>query len=86
MTHKVIMPLLGETMEAGKIVAWVKQVGEKVQKGEILLEVESDKATLEVESFFSGYVRKILYPEDTEVKVGEVIAVMTTTPDEAIEE
>ena len=86
MTHKVIMPLLGETMEVGKIVDWVKQVGDKVQKGEILLEVESDKATLEVESFFSGYVRKILYAEDTEVKVGEVIALMTTTPDESIEE
>ena len=86
MTHKVIMPLLGETMETGKIVAWVKQIGEKIEKGEILLEVESDKAALEVESFFSGYLRKILYPEDTEVKVGEVIALMTTTSDEAIEE
>ena len=73
-------------METGKIVAWVKQVGEKVEKGEVLLEVESDKATLEVESFFSGYVRKIFYTEDTEVNVGEVIALMTTTADEAVEE
>ena len=86
MTKKVIMPLLGETMEQGKIVAWIKKVGEYVEKGDILLEVESDKATLEVESFFSGYVRKIIHDEEAEVKVGEVIALMTTTPDEAIEE
>ena len=86
MTKKVIMPLLGETMEEGTIVAWNKKVGDHVQKGEILLEVESDKATIEVESFFSGYVRKIIHDEEAQVKVGEVIALMTTTPDEAIEE
>lgn len=86
MTKKVIMPLLGETMEQGKIVAWNKKVGDHVQKGEILLEVESDKATLEVESFFSGYVRKIIHGEEAEVKVGETIALMTATPDEALEE
>ena len=86
MTKKVIMPLLGETMEEGTIVSWEKNIGDKVEKGEVLLEVESDKATLEVESFFSGYLRKIIHPVDAEVKVGETIALMTTTPDEAIEE
>jgi pyruvate dehydrogenase E2 component (dihydrolipoamide acetyltransferase) len=84
MTKKVIMPLLGETMEEGRIVKWLKNVGEKVEKGEPLLEVESDKALLEVESFFAGYLRKILHGEDAEVKVGEAIALMTTTPDEPI--
>ncbi len=86
MTYKVIMPLLGETMEEGKLSPGLNKLAIRCKKGEILLEVESDKATLEVESFFSGYVRKILYPEDTEVKIGEVIALMTTTPDEAVEE
>ncbi len=86
MTKKVIMPLLGETMEEGTIVKWLKNVGEKVEKGEPLLEVESDKALLEVESFFAGYLRKILYGNDAAVKVGEVIAFMTTTPDEPLDE
>lgn len=86
MTKKVIMPLLGETMEEGRVVSWLKTIGDKVEKGEPLLEVESDKATLEVESFFSGYLRKIIHGQDAEVKVGEVIALMTTTPDEPIEE
>lgn len=86
MTKNVIMPLLGETMEEGRIIKWLKNVGEKVEKGEPLLEVESDKAILEVESFFAGYLRKIIYGEDAEVKVGEVIALVTTTPDEPIGE
>ncbi|PIE33565.1 biotin attachment protein [candidate division KSB3 bacterium] len=86
MTKKVIMPLLGETMEEGTIVSWAKNIGDKVEKGEVLLEVESDKATLEVESFFAGYLRKIIHQVDAEVKVGETIALMTTTPDETIEE
>ncbi|PID56432.1 biotin attachment protein [candidate division KSB3 bacterium] len=86
MTKHVIMPLLGETMEEGTIVAWTKNVGDKVEKGDVLLEVESDKATLEVEAFFSGYVRKILHQVDAEVKVGETIALMTTSPDEPLEE
>jgi pyruvate dehydrogenase E2 component (dihydrolipoamide acetyltransferase) len=85
MTKQVIMPLLGETMEKGVIVTWRKNVGDKVEKGETLLEVESDKATLEVESFFTGYLRKIIHAEEAEVNVGEAIAIMTTTPDEVVE-
>ena len=86
MTKKVIMPLLGETMEKGRIISWRKNVGDKVEKGETLLEVESDKASLEVESFFTGYLRKIIHAEDAEVNVGEVIALMTTTPHETLVE
>lgn len=86
MTKKVIMPLLGETMEEGRIVSWLKNVGDTIEKGEPLLEVESDKATLEVESFFAGYLRKIIHEEDEEVKVGEVIALVTTTLNEPVEE
>ena len=80
------MPLLGETMEEGRIVSWLKNIGDKVEKGEPLLEVESDKAALEVESFFAGYLRKIIHGEDAEVKVGEVIALLTSTPDEPLQE
>ncbi len=86
MTRKVIMPLLGETMEEGIIYSWWKKPGDKVEKGEILLEIESDKAVLEAESFFSGYLRKIIYKEEEAVKFGEVIGLITDTPDEPLEE
>ncbi|MEW5814161.1 MAG: biotin/lipoyl-containing protein [Spirochaetota bacterium] len=84
MVRNVIMPLLGETMEEGTIVKWRKAIGEKVEKGEILLEVESDKAVLEVESFFSGFLRTILHSEGETVKVGEPIALITDTPGESL--
>ena len=86
MTRKVIMPLLGETMEEGKIISWWKKIGDRVERGGTLLEVESDKATLEAESFFSGYLRKIINQENETVKVGVVIALITDTPDEPLEE
>ena len=85
MIEKVHMPRLGERIEKGKIVGWLKEAGDKVEEGEILFEVESDKATLEVESSFTGYLRMILHDEGDDVKVDEVIAVMTSTPDEPID-
>jgi pyruvate/2-oxoglutarate dehydrogenase complex dihydrolipoamide acyltransferase (E2) component len=54
------MPQAGETMEEGTVVEWKKQEGEPVEKGEILLTVETDKAAVEVESDFSGFLKKIL--------------------------
>ncbi|MBD3307583.1 biotin attachment protein [candidate division KSB3 bacterium] len=86
MTTHVRMPALGETMDEGKIVRWVKQIGDRVEAGEILLEVESDKATLEVESTFSGYLRAILHAEGEDVPAGEPIALMTPTVDEPLTE
>ncbi len=86
MTKKVIMPLLGETMEEGQIFKWRKQVGDQIRKGELLLEVETDKALLEVESFLSGYLRKIVVPEGETSKVGDTIAFIADTMEEQIEE
>ncbi len=86
MTRKVIMPVLGETMEEGTITRWNKNIGDRVEKGETLLSVESDKATLDVESFFSGYVRKILHPAEAVVRIGEVIALVTDSSEESLEE
>ena len=86
MTRKVIMPVLGETMDEGTIVHWNKNVGDKVEKGEALLSVESDKATLDVESFSSGYLRKVLCTEQSTVKIGQVIAIITDTLEEPLEE
>ena len=66
------MPMLGEVMEEGRIVAWHKKEGERVERGENLMEVETDKATMEVESTVSGVVKTILVPE------GEIVSVNTT--------
>jgi len=72
--HEVIMPKLGLTMESGKIEKWHKKEGDKVKAGEVLFEVMTDKVTLEVESYNSGILRKILRAEGEEVPVTEVIA------------
>ncbi len=72
--YEVIMPKLGLTMESGKIEKWHKKEGDKVETGEVLFEVMTDKVTLEVESYNSGILRKILRTEGEEVPVTEVVA------------
>ncbi len=72
--HEVIMPKLGLTMESGKIEKWHKKEGDKVKAGEVLFEVMTDKVTIEVESYNSGILRKILRVEGEEVPVTEVVA------------
>lgn len=72
MVHKVIMPKAGMAMETGKIVRWLKDIGDKVETGESLLEIETDKVNMEVEAMNSGILLKTLYEE------GEEIPVVTT--------
>ena len=72
--HEVIMPKLGLTMETGKIEKWHKKEGDKVEAGDVLFEVMTDKVSLEVEAYNSGYLRKILRAAGEEVPVTEVIA------------
>ncbi|HOL35877.1 MAG TPA: E3 binding domain-containing protein, partial [bacterium] len=87
MIHEIIMPKLGETMEEGYVNKWLKKEGDRVKKGEVLLEVMSDKTNFEVESQYDGYLRKILYePSDKPVPVTTVIGYISDTPDEAIPE
>ncbi len=76
MVTEVIMPKLGQTMEEGVIERWVKKEGERVEKGDILLEITTDKATLEVESYGAGILRKILSPEGETVPVARIIALI----------
>ena len=86
MIREIIMPKLGETMEEGYLISWKKKEGEKVEKGEVLFEVMSDKTNFEVESPYSGYLRKILFqPSDQPIPVTTVIAYLTDTPDEPVE-
>ena len=73
MAQAVIFPKLGQTMEEGAIVKWLKKVGDPVAKGDILFEIETDKANLEVESFFEGVLLKIYVKEGITVPVNTVV-------------
>jgi len=76
------MPKLSPTMEQGNLTKWRKKQGEAVAPGEIIAEVETDKATVEFESQDDFHLAKLLVPEGAkEVKVGDVIAVMVDEPD-----
>jgi pyruvate dehydrogenase E2 component (dihydrolipoamide acetyltransferase) len=76
MATEFTMPMLGEVMEEGRIVAWHKQIGDKVEKGEIILEVETDKAVMGVESPVTGVLSKILVTEGETVPVNTPLAVL----------
>lgn len=76
MADFVTMPKLGFDMAEGRLVRWMKAEGEEVQKGEVLAEIETDKATVEVEAGTTGLVRKHLVAEGTMVPVGTPIAVI----------
>ena len=76
MATEFTMPKLGHLMEEGTVINWKKTVGESVEKGEILLEVEMDKATMEVESNLSGMITKILVEEGQTVPVNAPLAMI----------
>jgi len=70
----VQMPRLSDSMETGKILRWLKKEGDQVQKGEPLVEIESDKANIEVEAYATGKLSKIVVPEGESAAIGAVIA------------
>ena len=72
--YEVTMPKLSDSMETGQIIEWKVKEGDAVHEGDVLADVESDKATMELECFADGVVAKILHGNDTEVPVGEIIA------------
>lgn len=73
---ELTMPRLSDTMEEGTIGRWLKQPGDQVEKGDILLEIETDKATMELESYESGTLQQILVQEGQTVPIGETIAII----------
>jgi pyruvate dehydrogenase E2 component (dihydrolipoamide acetyltransferase) len=79
MIHEVFMPALSSTMTEGKIVSWVKSPGDKVEKGETVVVVESDKADMDVESFYEGYIAHILVNAGESAPVGSAIALVAET-------
>jgi pyruvate dehydrogenase E2 component (dihydrolipoamide acetyltransferase) len=77
--REVFMPALSSTMTEGKIVSWQKSPGEKVEKGEIVVVVESDKADMDVETFYSGFIATILIQAGESAPVGSAIALVAET-------
>jgi pyruvate dehydrogenase E2 component (dihydrolipoamide acetyltransferase) len=86
MLHRVFLPQLGQTMEEGTVERWHKREGESIKKGEVLFDLTTDKATLEVEATASGVVKKILVAEGQAVPVNELIAVIGDEEDQVTEE
>ena len=76
MSSQVTLPRLGQGMESGTIVRWLKAEGDSVEKGEVLYELDTEKATQEVEAEASGVLLKILAGEGEEIEVGKTIAVI----------
>ncbi len=74
MAKPINCPQVGQDIETAILVAWRVKAGEEIRKGDVIAEVESDKATFEVEAFASGTVVELLYEEGDEVKVLEPIA------------
>jgi len=77
MPINILMPALSPTMEKGNLAKWLKKEGDKVQSGDVIAEIETDKATMEVEAVDEGTIAKILVPEGTaDVPVNDVIAIL----------
>src|SRR5512137_1030841 len=82
MAEIINMPKLGFDMAEGTLVRWVKKVGETVNKGDVLAEIETDKATVEVESTATGVVRLLLVEQGAVVPVNSPIAVVGTADEQ----
>ncbi len=76
MASRVVMPKLTDTMEEGVLLAWKKHEGDQVQAGEVIAEIETDKAVMDLEAFAPGILRKILVRDGATVQSGKLIAVI----------
>jgi len=82
MATKIMMPKLSDTMEEGIILKWVRKEGEPVKQGEVIAEIQTDKADMELEAYDSGVLRKIVIPEGGKVPVGALIAIIAETDED----
>ena len=76
MITKVVMPKLSDAMETGKVIKWLKREGDNIKGGDIIAEIETDKANVEIEAFGAGVLRKVVVDEGGQVPVGDLIAVI----------
>lgn len=84
MPQTITMPALSPTMEEGVIAKWLKQVGDRVEVGDALCEITTDKSTVEYQSLEEGFLRKIVVPEGGKALVNQGIAIFSATPNEDI--
>ncbi|MEX2598432.1 MAG: biotin/lipoyl-containing protein, partial [Dehalococcoidia bacterium] len=82
MATEVAMPQMGYDMTEGVLVRWLKQEGDEVKRSEPIAEIETDKATVEMEAERAGILRRILVKEGAKVPVGEVMAYIGTADEE----
>src|SRR5258708_8955968 len=75
---EVTMPRLSDTMQEGTIAHWLKKAGDEVKKGDILAEVETDKATMDLEAYEAGTLQQILVQEGETVPIGQAVALIGT--------
>jgi pyruvate dehydrogenase E2 component (dihydrolipoamide acetyltransferase) len=86
MSTNILMPALSPTMTEGKLSRWLKKEGDEVKSGDVLAEIETDKATMEVEAVDEGYLAKIVVPDNTDgVAVNAVIGVLTEQKGDAVD-
>ena len=82
MALEVVMPQMGADMTEGTLVRWLKEPGDAVARGDIIAEIETDKATVELEAFEAGVLRQVVAAEGDVVPVGEVIALLGDADEE----
>jgi len=85
MATRIVMSKLSPTMEEGRVLAWVKKEGDPVESGDVVVEVETDKATMEVESMGSGVLRAILVAENATVPTGTILGVVAAEDEDITE-
>src|SRR4051794_28847144 len=85
MRHLILLPDLGQTTGEATVLQWLKQIGEKVSRGEPLLVVQTDKVDMEVESFVDGYLREVVVAAGTLGTALKPVAILTDTPREDYE-
>ena len=78
MDYEIKMPVLSDTMESGKLIKWHVKEGQSVKKGDVIADVESDKAIMEIQTFKSGVVKKLFSKEGENIDIGKTIAVIET--------
>jgi len=83
MASRVVMPKLSDTMEEGRILRWLRAKGDPIETGQALAEVETDKATVEMEAYTTGTVLELVAAEGQFVKVGDLIAVIGSAGEDA---
>jgi pyruvate dehydrogenase E2 component (dihydrolipoamide acetyltransferase) len=84
MPTNILMPALSPTMEKGNLAKWLKKEGDSIKSGDIIAEIETDKATMEVEAVDEGILAKIVVPDGTaDVAVNEIIGVIAAEGEDA---